>query len=138
VYLSLSLSLKCINILQKKKKKKNYTFLVGVLYVMGSSAALKRVLSLFFSLFNETGYIHRVVTLLSLSLGRPQKEKRVKEEEIPNDASVWGRVHHHPPHTHKAKKGNNLHCSLCCAAAISSPGAKKGRRAKKKRHKIFS
>lgn len=74
---------------------------------MGSSAALKRVLSLFFSLFNETGYIHRVVTLLSLSLslGRPQKEKRVKEEEIPNDASVWGRVHHHPPHTHKAKKG---------------------------------
>jgi hypothetical protein len=108
VYLSLSLSLKCINILQKKKKKKNYTFLVGVLYVMGSSAALKRVLSLFFSLFNETGYIHRVVTLLSLSLGRPQKEKRVKEEEIPNDASVWGRVHHHPPHTHKAKKGKTF------------------------------
>ena len=65
---------------KKKKKKEPHIFLFGVLWdgFLGW-AALERVLSLFFfSLFNETGYIHRVVTLLSqpASLSKREKSQR--------------------------------------------------------------
>lgn len=48
---------------------------------MGSSAALKSVPFLLFSFFNETGYIHRVVTLLALSLPSFSKRESQKKKK---------------------------------------------------------